>query len=724
MNLVYASTFADALGKLAHPEQKQVKITTVDLMMNLRGTGLSLERINRAADKDMWSARVSRDLRIILKRDGEDLVLAYVGHHDDAYAWAERRKIERHERTGAMQIVEVIEQKAEGTSFDWTTGVATHQPESADQVQPFWSLSDDDMLDVGVPRDWLQPVREMVEDELDRLFDHLPDEAAEALYDFATGGRLEDHKVTPLLQPALGIGGRAAFEIASTQADDHPLFEVISRMEEAGSSASAAFMHPDAKRRFRFIESIDELQAALDAPFEKWAVFLHPAQRSLVEKRTTGPTRVTGSAGTGKTIVALHRAVHLAQQDKSAHVLLTTFSQPLADALERKLAILTETTPDLRERIAVRTLDDAAIAIYNDHIGAPTIADENMIGQLVDEAITLGHGIGLTRDFLLEEWTELVDAWGVESEESYAGIPRTGRRTRLGPKQREAAWEVFAHVRSALNARNVVTQADIYGRLCDLVRDGAALGLSCVVVDEAQDLTVAQVRFLGEVAKLRADSVFLAGDIGQRIFRLPFSWAKLGLDIRGRSHSLKVNYRTSHQIRSMADRLLPPSITDMDGVEEGRRGTVSVFDGPEPEVVFAADESEEGELVATWIKDCIASGIAPSEIGVLVRSEDQVSRAQSAFAVAGGGQDAPKVRIATMHDAKGLEFRAVAVMACDEDVIPNTERIGALGDIAELEAMYETERHLLYVACTRARDRLLVSCVEPGSEFLDDLAKR
>ena len=487
---------------------------------------------------------------------------------------------------------------------------------------------------------------------------------------------------------------------------------------------ASGFTHPDAQRRFRVVESVEELMAALDAPFEKWAVFLHPAQRALVERSVSGPTRVTGSAGTGKTIVALHRAVHLAQQDEAARVLLMTFSQPLADALERKLAILTEATPDLQNRIAVRTLDDAAIAIYTDHIGAPTIADENVIGELVDEAIALGHGIGLTRDFLLEEWTELVDAWGVESEESYAGIPRTGRRTRLGPKQREAAWEVFAHVRSALNARNVVTQADIYGRLSELVRDGAALGLSYVVVDEAQDLTVAQVRFLGEVAKLCADAVFLAGDIGQRIFRLPFSWAKLGLDIRGRSHSLKVNYRTSHQIRSMADRLLPPSITELDGVEEGRRGTVSVFDGPEPEVVFAADEGEEGELVAAWIKQCVASDIAPADIGILVRSDAQLSRAQSAVGLAGRGQKAPEVRIATMHDAKGLEFRAVAVMACDEDVIPNAQRIGALGDIAELEAMYETERHLLYVACTRARDRLLVSCVEPGSEFLDDLAKR
>ena len=260
MNLVYASTFADALGKLAHPEQKQVKITTVDLMMNLKGAGHSLERINRAADKDMWSARVSRDLRIILKRDGEDLVLAYVGHHDDAYAWAERRKIERHERTGAMQIVEVIETKAEGKSFDWTAGVPTQQPESADQVQPFWSLSDDDMLDVGVPRDWLQPVREMVEEELDRLFDHLPAEAAEALYDYATGGRLESHKVVLPIQSAFQISGRAKFEVAPATPEERAVFGSVSRMED-GPSASSGFTHPDAQRRFRVVESVEELMA-------------------------------------------------------------------------------------------------------------------------------------------------------------------------------------------------------------------------------------------------------------------------------------------------------------------------------------------------------------------------------------------------------------------------------------------------------------------------------
>src|SRR5690606_26430147 len=215
-------------------------------------------------------------------------------HHDDAYRWAVRRKIVQHERTGAMQIVELVERQQEAVSPP--PGKPDKPDRAATAVQPFWALTDDQLLDVGVPRDWLQPVRDTTEEELDQLFDRLPAEAAEALLDFATGGRLEDH---------------------------------IATRAEPGADP---FAHPDALRRFRAVEGVEELKAALDAPFEKWAVFLHPAQRSAVDRRWNGPARVSGSAGTGKTIVALHRAVRLAQ-DAGAQVLLTTFSERLAENL-------------------------------------------------------------------------------------------------------------------------------------------------------------------------------------------------------------------------------------------------------------------------------------------------------------------------------------------------------------------------------------------------------
>ncbi|MEL7729844.1 UvrD-helicase domain-containing protein [Citromicrobium bathyomarinum] len=684
MTLLYASTFADALAKLTHQEQKQVKITTVDLMMDPKGTGLSLERLTRAGDDKVWSARVSRDLRIILRRDGDDNLLAYVGHHNDAYRWAERRKFIPHERSGAMQIVEVIEgqEKAEPEYGDHSSATET----AGEVVQPFWSLTDDQLLDVGVPREWLSHVQEMPESEIDSLFDRLPAEAAEALYDFATGGKLEDHIVTPA---------------------------------EPGADPYA---HPDALRRFRVFDNVDELTAALDAPFEKWAVFLHPAQRELVRRKVTGPTRITGSAGTGKTIVALHRAVHLAEQSETARVLLTTFSQELARALSAKLEIQTQAVPELRERITVRPLDEAAVELYCQQFGEPDLVDHGQIRALIEEAISAGLGGELSTLFLLEEWQELVDAWGVTDPESYATLPRIGRRTRLGPKQREAAWAVFDHIRNRMAERGLVTRAMIYDRLTGWLQDGGTIPFEHVVVDEAQDLTVAQVRFLAAVGNGRDDALFLAGDIGQRIFRLPFSWSKLGLDIRGRSHSLKVNYRTSHQIRAMADRLLPPAITDLDGVEEGRRGTVSIFDGPVPEVRLLDDSDTEADVVSGWLQKCISSGIAPREIAVLVRGPDQVPRARQVSENAAAALKASESPIVgVMHDAKGLEFRAVAVMACDEDVIPDPHRLASIGDVAEMESVYETERHLLYVACTRARDQLLVSGITPGSEFLDDL---
>jgi hypothetical protein len=684
MTLLLASTFNDALTRLSHVEQKQAKLTAFDLQLDPAGNGLQMHRIDSAPG--FWSARVSQDIRIILHKDGGTTTLAWVDHHDDAYAWAERRRIVPHERTGAMQIVQLVERVEDAPVVD-----AQPTPEVAARkqaAQPFWALTDDQLLDVGVPRDWLQAVRAMGEDALDTLFERLPAEAAEALYDFATGGRLEDH-------------------VAQAIAPD-----------------ADPFAHPDAQRRFRVLDNLEELQAALDAPFDNWTVFLHPAQRELVERAVTGPTRVTGSAGTGKTIVALHRAVRLVRGDAAARVLLTTFSKPLADALERKLAILTEAESALRERITVRPLDGAAVELYTALHGQPNRATPSQIRAVIEEAKKAGLGGTLSAAFLCEEWEELVDAWGVIDADAYATIPRIGRRTRLGPLQREAAWGVFAFVLRRLAERRLVTWSMIYAALTSWLEGGGTLPFDHVVVDEAQDLTVAQVRFLAAAGQGRSDALFLAGDIGQRIFRLPFSWAKLGLDVRGRSHSLKVNYRTSHQIRVMADRLLPPAITDMDGVEEGRRGTVSVFDGPVPEIVLAADEAEERAAIAGWLRCCATDGIAAEETGLLVRGDGQLARARAAAKAAGlDPRDDAGVVITSMHGAKGLEFRAVAVIACDEDVLPDPARLSAIGDIAEMEAAYETERHLLYVACTRARDRLLVSGVAPGSEFLDDLGE-
>ncbi|WP_454888300.1 3'-5' exonuclease [Sphingobium herbicidovorans] len=676
MTLLYASTFTKALDRLTAAEQKQVKITAFDLAQEESGNGLSLHRVEAAPG--FWTARVSQDIRIVLHKDGEHTLLAWVGHHDNAYRWAERRKLVPHERTGAMQLVEIVERKEERLAF--VEMVEESAPATVAVHCPFAQLSEDDLLNVGVPRDWLDAVRSADEASVDGLFASLPDEAAEALLDFATGGRLQDH--------------------VALQADP----------------GADPFAHPDAQRRFRVVDGIDELKAALDAPFAQWAVFLHPAQRASVTRDWNGPARISGSAGTGKTIVALHRAVHLAS-GASARVLLTTFSKPLAASLADKANLMADATPDIRPRLTVRAIDQAAHELYTHAFGQPNLATASQVMAAINAAVEAGLGAGHSPAFLLEEWDELVDAWRLHDLESYAAVPRVGRRTRLGPKQRESAWKVFAFVRERLRLRGVVTVADIYGRLTQWINEGGRLPFTHVVIDEAQDLSVAQSRFLAAVSRSGSpDALFFTGDLGQRIFHLPFSWAKLGLDVRGRAQVLKVCYRTSHQIRRTADRLLTPEIIDQDGNEEQRRGTVSVFDGPEPLIKLFDVHEAEIAGVSEWLRARLSEGISESEITILVRSKRQLARGRAAVKAAG-----TELPVIPMHDAKGLEFRAVAVMALDEDVLPDPERLVGIGDMAELEAVQDTERHLLYVAATRARDHLMLSGVSPGSEFLDDV---
>jgi superfamily I DNA/RNA helicase len=275
-----------------------------------------------------------------------------------------------------------------------------------------------------------------------------------------------------------------------------------------------------------------------------------------------------------------------------------------------------------------------------------------------------------------------------------------------------------------------MTEATLFARLADGFAGGRSAPFDFAVIDEAQDIGVSQMRFLAALGGGRPNALFFAGDLGQRIFQQPFSWKSMGVDIRGRSRTLRVNYRTSHQIRRQADRLLGPAVTDVDGISEDRSDTISVFNGPPPSIQMLGSQSEEVKTVAGWMKELTRDGILPHEFGVFVRSAAQIERAKAATDEAGllyailnerSEGATGHISISTMHLAKGLEFRAVAVMACDDEIVPLQERIESVGDDADLQEVYDTERHLLYVACTRARDHLLVTSVEPASEFLDDM---
>ena len=499
--------------------------------------------------------------------------------------------------------------------------------------------------------------------------------------------------------------------------------------EYAGAPVSDPFDHPDAQRRFRVMHDVAELERALSYPWEKWAVFLHPVQRQVVEKHFSGPARVFGTAGTGKTVVAVHRAAHLARANPDARVLLTTFSDTLADALRTKLTRLIHNQPRLAERVEVEAIDAIGERLYRGHFGSPRIATREQVKALLNAAGE-AEGSDFSPLFLLSEWENVVDAWQLDSWEAYRNVRRLGRKTRLPSERRLALWSVFERVRNEIRDQGLMTLAGMFGSLAQNLKDRPNPPFDFAIVDEAQDVGVAQLRFLAALGGQRPNGLFFAGDLGQRIFQTPFSWKAMGVEVRGRSQILKLNYRTSHQIRVKADRLLGPEVTDVDGNVEQRRGAVSAFNGPDPVVRLFGSSEQEAEGVANWLKQCQSEGVGARELGVFVRSAEQLDRARKAVAGAGlsfwvlderGGTGGDRVSISTMHRAKGLEFRAVAVMACDDEVLPLQERIENVADDADLEEVYDTERHLLYVACTRARDHLIITGVEPASDFLDDL---
>ncbi len=686
MEFRIAETFTDSLSRLTGEEQKAVKTTAFDLQLNAANPGLSFHKLENAKDKNFWSVRVNRDIRLIVHRTSGSLLLCYVDHHDAAYDWAERRKIEVHPKTGAAQIVEIRERVE---IVKRTQYVEVESP--APKKSPIFSaISDEELLGYGVPAEWLDEVRLATEDTLLDL--NLPGEAVEALLELATGGKPKSAQTVPV--------------------------------------GTNPFDHPDALRRFREVKNVEELERALDYPWEKWTVFLHPSQRESVEKDFGGPARISGSAGTGKTIVALHRAVFLARMNPESRVLLTTFSGPLANALRNRLHRLIGNEPKIAERLEVHSLNEIGRRLYELNFGKPKVASPEIVREYLRDALAVAGVQKFNRQFLESEWSEIVDPWQLRTWEAYRDVPRLGRKTRLPEKQREVLWDIFTQVWKKLDEEHLVTNSSIFARLAEFFDSTDRKPFEFIVVDESQDIGIPQLRFVRAIAGGKPNGLFFTGDLGQRIFQQPFSWKSIGVDIRGRSRTLKINYRTSHQIRVCADRLLGADVSDIDGNKEERGGVTSAFNGPPPVVQEAEGVDAEVARVAEWISGHLANGLKPHEVGIFVRSKSQLERATKVaqsigvpFAVLDERVETTvgTVAISTMHLAKGLEFRAVAVMACDDEVLPLQSRIEAIADQGDLEEVLNTERQLFYVACTRARDFLMVSGISPASEFLADL---
>ncbi len=680
MQVVLDKGFVDRLIQLKRAdERKAANVAVMRFSNNPSNPGLNLERLRDVRERNLWSMRVNRDIRIILYRGREAWLVLYVDHHDAAYRWAERVKVRRHSTTGGLQIVHTEEVYREE--------VLKHSPSQPEDEPLFTDPDEDYLLSLGIPEEALPVVRDLrTEDELEALCTRLPEDVGYRLLSLYDG-------------------------------DDV-------RPPEPASPDESPLETPDARRQFFIVEDDKELERLLSAPWAEWMVFLHPLQRQAAYGDQRGPVKITGSAGTGKSVVALHRARHLARAGR--RVLLTTFSRTLAAELQAKRDLLCE--PSESEMISVGTVHGTAQKLL--WIGGVKVSrvQAKTIGKLLEEVRT-ERGVRFSLQFLQTEWERVIVAQGIERWEQYRDAPRTGRGISLRATDRKRLWEVFVRVRKRLEKEGKMTFPDS----CRLARQKIEANLiaspyDSVVVDEVQDLNPQEVLFLKALGGLGENGLTLIGDGGQRIYPGGFSLRALGIEVRGRSHRLGVNYRTSRQIQRFADRLLDDEFDDLDEGFESRGSIRNLFSGSEPEVRGFENAFEENTWVARRISELVEKGYEPGRIGVFARRNNRLKEIETAlkrrkvkstrldndeYLIAEG-----RVKLGSMHRAKGLEFRAVFLVSINSDVLPESHAVGDPDDALERRAALQRERQLLYVNLTRARERLYVCYHGSPSHFL------
>lgn len=672
-----------AVARLSTHEQAAVMTFINEFYQNPAQPSIQLHTITATRSKGLWSGRVNQDLRVILHKDGDTWVLLHVDHHDPAYRWAERRDVGRHPVTGALQIVESVERIRE---IERVIHVEPARP----PLFPVEKHSDGYLLSLGIPENWLPTLRAVTDDDeqLASVVEKLPTDVALRIIDLAAG-----KLVTPPAPLAI----------------DRPLTEST-----------------ETRSQFYVVEDAAGLSAALAAPLDRWIAFLHPSQREIVEAAPRGPVKVSGSAGTGKTVVLLHRARFLSRRGQ--RVLLTSFVSTLCENLQRNLRKLC--TPDELSRITVSTVHKQALDLVRQADPKLRIAKHEEVEALLDSLRPLYAGT-FEESFVRSEWENVIQQQGLRTWDEYRAARRTGRGRGLSVSERKDLWRLFGEVYNRLDERGALDFASLCRRAESLLTEGKiGSPYQAVLIDEVQDLKPAELRFARALCASSPDQMLIAGDTGQRIYPGGFTLGSLGIDVRGRSHTLRINYRTTEQIRRLADRLLGEEADDMDGDRESRRGTRSLLRGPHPTLAGFGSADAENDGIVSWLRGRFQRGLQPAEVACFSRTARRIEDLRTVLAKnqieaqllsEEDGDVATGLQMGTMHRAKGLEYKAVVVLDCGDGSLPNSTALRGRTDPLDREQAEERERQLLYVAMTRARDELLVTWTGEVSRFLRSL---
>lgn len=707
--------FLEAFSLIPRAKQKKVMEFVAKFRHDPRGVGINYETINDAMDENFRSVRIDLEYRgIVLKPEkGDVYILLHVDKHDDAYQWARRHRCGIHPTTGVLQLMELerLEEPVPVPNVNLDTAQATVM---ASPPNPIFELPPDILMRLGVPEfrlEWVRGLTSVVALESGQSL--LPIEAFEALYLFANGIELED-----LLA-----------EYAPERKKPVDTEDFVGALELDAS-----------RRRFFVVDDEMELLEMLEAPLEKWRVFLHPSQRRLVERNWNGPVRVLGGAGTGKTVVAMHRAKWLAQQvlSKGEKLLFTTFTSNLATDIRENLAKIC--VPEVMERIEVENLD-AWISRY--------LKSQNHGRRIVYPG---GHGreyevcweramavcpasLGLPASFYQEEWERVVLPQNLQVLRDYQMAPRAGRGVALNRKQRTEIWPVFEEMRLQLSQHQptpLITIEDAVHEVMALLgKDAAIRGrYRALVIDEGQDFGPEMLTLLRHLVPARENDLFLVGDGHQRIYRRKAVLGRCGIEVKGRSRKLKINYRTTEEIRDFATAILEGiPVDDLDAGADETTDYRSLTHGERPTMKVLGSFKEECDWILAQVDELQAEGMRQRDICITVRTNNlleafdhelksrDVARQRLSRQKA-DNRNLDGIRLATMHRIKGLEFKAVFMASVNEGIIPLRQALADTEDPVELNLAETAERALFHVAATRAVRHLFVSTSGRPSTYL------
>lgn len=705
--IALSDDFLDALMKVPRTQRKKVQKFIRTFRRNPTSPGFNYETIENATDPNMRSVRIDLDYRAILlaPQQGNVYVLLWVASHDDAYDWAQRKRCVVHPDTGSLQIFSVDEAEYIEPS------------EVEDDEAPaalFDDFRDRELRRLGVPDELLGVVRKFqTQQDLERAAERLPDEVFEALFWLSEGDDFEDvHRAVVM----------------------HDAPEVDTE------DFAAALENPQSQRRFVVVDD-ENLEQVLDASLEKWRVFLHPMQRKIVEldmDGKSGSVRVLGGAGTGKTVVAMHRAVFLAKEifnDPRDRLLFTTFTSNLARDIEENLKKIGDA--EILERIEVVHLDQWVSNFLRAQGYAKKIRyfsyGSGDLYELWEEAMALRpDSIDLPATFYREEWEYVVQAQGCSGVRDYLRARRTGRGVALRRKQRQQIWKVFEAYRNLLDEKGLRERADAIRDARHLLEEkGPILPYKGILLDEAQDMGEEAFKLIRTMMPEGSpNDLFLVGDGHQRIYRKPVVMKHCGINIQGRNHAhkLRINYRTTDEIRHFAVRLLKNiDVDDLDGNIDNSDEYKSLMHGDPPIIEKAPTFDEEVERIAAFI-----AGLDEDDLKatcLVARTQDLVDRYQDAMKSRGietyavsrkSFDDRSKtgLRVATMHRVKGLEFDNVIVAGVNDGTVPYRKVLDNTADEVVRKDLDARERALFYVAVTRARRGVLITSHGEPSVFL------